>query len=341
MKRLLVSGIGLFFALGCLAQQRPHYTQYMLNNYILNPAISGIENYIDVKISGRDQWVGLDGAPQTAYLTIHGPIGKKDYKTTATSYGMQGLNPRGSAYWESYTASEPHHGVGFTIINDKTGNFNRFSAALSYAYHLGLNATTNLSAGFSAGVTRYGRNGAKTDFGGGNPVDPAQATNEEISRLRPDIAAGLFLYTGDYYIGLSAQQIIPQKLSFADDAVYDQGKLVPHLFATAGYRILVNEDINALPSVMVKYISGTPTTPQFDINLKMQYRDLLWLGGSHRFKDGYAAMVGVNIANTANIGYAYDFTKTELNTVSRGTHEIIIGFLIGNRYGDTCPRNVW
>ena len=70
------------------AQQRPHYTQYILNNYILNPALSGIENYTDLKISGRDQWVGLEGAPRTAYISVHTPIGKKDYKTSATSFNV-------------------------------------------------------------------------------------------------------------------------------------------------------------------------------------------------------------------------------------------------------------
>src|ERR1044071_4167584 len=101
----------LFFVLSSVtlrAQQRPHYTQYILNNYILNPAISGIENYTDLKVSARDQWVGLDGAPRTAYLTIHMPLGKKDYKTSATSFSMPGENPRGNAYWQNYTASEPH-----------------------------------------------------------------------------------------------------------------------------------------------------------------------------------------------------------------------------------------
>ena len=174
------------------AQQRPHYTQYILNNYILNPALSGIENYTDVKISARDQWVGLQGAPRTAYLSVHTPIGKKDFKTSATSYGVPGENPRGSSYWESYTASEPHHGVGLTVVNDVTGNFNRFSADLSYAYHIGLNAGTNLAAGFSGGISRFSRNGAKADFDGtGNPIDPAQGTGTYINRLRPDLAAGL------------------------------------------------------------------------------------------------------------------------------------------------------
>lgn len=342
MKRFLILLFVVMTGQFARAQQRPHYTQYVLNNYILNPALSGIENYTDLKISGRDQWVGLNGAPQTAYLSIHAPLGKKDYKTSATSYQVPGENPRGTSYWQNYTASEPHHGVGLVIVNDKTGNFNRFSAAASYAYHLGLNARTNVAAGFSAGISKFTRNGSKADFTGtGNPVDPAQGAGTYINRVRPDLAAGLWLYTGDYFMGLSVQQIIPQKISFVDDVAYEGGKLQPHFFATAGYRFLINEEINVVPSMLLKYVSGTPTTPQFDLNLKVQYQDLLWLGGSYRLKDGYAAMLGLNVGNTFNVGYAYDFTKTALNTASNGTHELVIGFLIGNRFGDTCPRNVW
>src|SRR5438552_12446970 len=105
MKRNLLIVSSSLMAAVSLAQQRPHYTQYILNNYILNPALSGIENYTDVKLSVRDQWVGLNGAPKTCYFSIHGPIGKKDYKTTATSYNVPGQNPRGKSYWEDYAAS--------------------------------------------------------------------------------------------------------------------------------------------------------------------------------------------------------------------------------------------
>ena len=335
----------LFFALcgmNLFAQQRPQYTQYILNNYILNPALSGIENYTDIKISGRDQWVGLNGAPQTAYLTIQGPLGKKDYRTTATSYEVPGDNPRGRAYWESYTAAEPHHGIGLVIVNDKTGSFNRFSAAATYAYHLGLNATTNLAGGFSAGITRIGIDKSKQDFGGGDPSDPAtgSAISGELFKIRPDIAAGLWLYSRDYFVGFSMQQIVPQKLQFADDAAaVTTGKLVPHSFLTAGYRFLVNDDINAIPSVMIKYIPGSSKSDfQFETNVKFQYLDLLWLGGSYRFQFGYAAMLGLNVSNTFNIGYAYDFTTTPLGTVSHGTHELVIGFTLGNKYSGKCPR---
>jgi len=333
----------LFITAAGFAQQRPHYTQYILNQYIVNPALTGIENYVDLKISTRDQWVGLNGAPKTSYLTVHAPIGKKDYRTNATSYEIPGQNPRGKYYWENYTAAEPHHGIGLAVINDRTGSFNRFSANLSYAYHLGLTPTTNLSAGIYGGITNVSLDKSKQDFSGnGDPYDPATGASMsgELNRIRPDMGVGLWLYSKYYFVGVAAQQVIPQKVVFTDDAAYAAtGRLVPHMFFTAGYRFLIGEDVNAIPSLMVKYINGSSETNfQPEANLKLQYRDLLWVGGSYRYENGYAAMGGLNLKNTVNIGYAYDFTTTALNTVSRGTHEIMLGFLLGNKYSEKCPR---
>jgi type IX secretion system PorP/SprF family membrane protein len=343
MKKLIIIVLINVFAIATLAQQKPHYTQYVLNQYIINPAISGIENYVDVKLSARDQWVGLSGAPKTAYLTVHAPLGKKDYRTSATSYSIPGQNPRGQYYWQNYTAAEPHHGIGLSVINDKTGSFNRFTSTVSYAYHIGLNPTTNLSAGFAAGISKVSIDRTKHDFdGNGDPIDPAtgSAVSGELFKIRPDLSAGLYLYSRDYFIGLAAQQVIPQKLQFADDASFStKGKLIPHIFLNAGYRFLLTDDINAIPSLMVKYINGSSkNNVQPEANLKLQYRDLFWMGGSYRYQDGYAAMIGLNVGNTFNVGYAYDFTTTNLNTVSRGTHELMIGFLLGNKYSEACPR---
>lgn len=340
---LLVTGFCLYHV--GTAQQRSHYTQYILNNYILNPALSGIENYTDIKLSARDQWSGFGGGPRTFYLTMHGPIGKKDYKTSPTSFAVPGDNPRGDAYWETYTASEAHHGVGMSIVNDKTGNFNRFSANLSYAYHLGLNAKTNLSAGFAAGISSIGLNADGKAFFGSVSTDPSIGGNfsKDLRKLKPDLSVGLWLYSADYFIGVSGQQVIPQKLSYADEASFkSKGRLIPHLFLTGGYRFLLNEDINAIPSVMIKYISNAfKNDYQVELNVKFQYRDLLWAGASYRQFDGYAGMIGFNIGNAFNAGYSYDLTTSDLRIYSRGTHELMIGFLIGNKYGDTCPRNVW
>ncbi len=342
MKKLLFIPV-VFVCVQVMGQQRPHYTQYILNNYILNPALSGIENYTDVKISTRDQWVGLNGAPKTTYFSIQAPIGKGDYRTSSTSFEVPGQNPRGKYYWENYTAAEPHHGIGMTIVNDRTGSFNRFTANATYAYHLGLTPTMNLSAGFSAGITNVSIDRTKQDFSGaGDPYDPATGASisGELNRIRPDLGFGLWLYSKSFFIGLAAQQIIPQKLSFSDDATFlNKGRLVPHIFLTGGYRFMAGEDVNIIPSVMMKYVQGSSKNNfQPELNLKVQYRDQLWLGGSYRYQDGYAGMVGFNVSNTFNVGYAYDITTTALNTVSKGTHEFVVGFMFGNKYSEKCPR---
>ena len=321
------------------SQQKPHYTQYILNQYILNPALSGIENYTDVKLSHRHQWAGFDGAPVTTYLTAHTPIGKKDYRTSPTSYKVPGENPRGKSFWEEYSAAEPHHGVGIQVINDRTGPLNQFATYVTYAYHLGLSGKTSVAAGFGAGFVNLALNTSKLDFVH-TTVDPAVYSGNHINQFKPDFIAGLYLYSANYFAGISAQQIIPQKVIFSDNNVQPQnGKLIPHLFVTAGYRLLAGDDFNFIPSVMLKYINPLPA--QFDINAKLQYLDLAWLGLSYRTGEGLAAMLGVNVSNTLNIGYSYDYTTSQLNTISRGTHEILVGFLIGNKYGDWCPKNVW
>ncbi|MEN9599279.1 MAG: hypothetical protein RL596_1598 [Bacteroidota bacterium] len=322
------------------AQQRPYYTQYIMNNYIINPAVAGIENYWDVKASHRMQWVGLQDAPVTTYLTIHGPLKKSAYEnSTATSFKARGENPRGQAYWRDYQAADPHQGVGFTILNDKTGPLNRFAAYGTYAYHIGLSPTTNLSAGISVGITNMSLDANKLNFGT-TTVDPAVASSGTLNKLKPDVSAGLWLYGKDYFIGLSAQQIVPQNISFSDNTVsLTKGKLIPHLFLSAGYRLSISDDVSFLPSALIRYISPLPIG--FDVNAKFQYQDLVWLGASYRYQDGFAAMLGLNLSNTINIGYSYDIQTSRLNTVSKGTHEILIGFLLGNKYGDWCPRNMW
>jgi type IX secretion system PorP/SprF family membrane protein len=338
MRQLICLAMIVLMCVSVSAQQKPHYTQYILNQYIINPALTGIENYTDIKVSHRHQWAGINGAPVTTYLTAHTSLGKKDYRTTATSFEVPGENPRGQRYWEDYTAAEPHHGIGLQIINDKTGPLGQFSAYATYAYHIGLSPRTSLAAGFGAGFSRVSLQTDKLQFA--VPVDPAVYSSGTINQFKPDFTAGLYLYSADYFVGVSAQQIIPQKIDFVDNTVKEKGgRLVPHVFATTGYRFLLDEDFNVIPSVMVKYISPMPL--QVDVNAKLQYRDFLWLGASYRVKYGFAGMVGMNISNTVQVGYSYDYSTTALNNYSHGTHEFLIGFTIGNKYDDGCPRNVW
>ncbi|MFN5421880.1 MAG: type IX secretion system membrane protein PorP/SprF [bacterium] len=335
--------ISIFCFCGALiqarAQQRPHYTQYIMNNYIINPAISGIENYVDVKLSARNQWVGIEGAPKTFYGTVHGAIGKKGYKASATSFEMKGQNPRGREYWSNYKAAEPHHGVGLTVVNYQTGYINRLTSYATYAYHIGLSSQTSLAAGFGAGFSSINVNRTRITLA--TEFDPAIGTaTSQLTQLKPELNAGLWLYSSSFFAGISAQQIIPVRLQFVESDSY-RSNLLPHLFATAGYRFPVGQDISLLPSFMMRYIVSTPLAA--DLNLKAQYRDLMWTGVNFRNADGFAAMVGINVAQTFNISYSYDFNRGKylLSTMNRGTHEIVLGFTLGNSYGDLCPRNIW
>ena len=71
----------LLAAAPALAQQQAQYSQYMNNNYLLNPGATGVEDYIDVKFSYRTQWTGLEGAPKTYYASINSSLGK--WRTTS------------------------------------------------------------------------------------------------------------------------------------------------------------------------------------------------------------------------------------------------------------------
>lgn len=336
---LIMMLVGCAKGMHVLAQQKPHYTQYILNQYIVNPALTGIENYIDIKASHRHQWVGVQDHPVTTYLSIHGPIGKKDFSTSPTSFSVPGENPRGKNYWEEYTAPQPHHGVGVQIINDVTGPLSNLSAYATYAYHIGIAPRTTLSAGFAAGINRISIDGSKLDYGD-VIVDPAVYSAGILNKTRLDMGIGLYLYSADYFIGLSAQQVVPQKIDFSNGYIAPkEGKAVPHIFGTAGYRFLIGEDFNFIPSIMVKYVQPLPT--QVEFNFKLQYLDKAWVGASYRHNDGVAGMLGLNVSNTLNVGYSYDYTSSRLNNFSKGTHEFVVGFIIGNKYPDGCPRNVW
>ena len=323
------------------SQQLPHYTQYVLNPFIINPAVAGIENYTDVKFSHRHQWVGIDGAPVTTYFTIHAPLHKSPYdRETATGFHSSNENPRGSAYWEEYEKADPHAGIGFTMLNDRTGPLNRFAAYGTYSYHLGIGPRTSLAAGISAGIKNTSLKAGDLKFA--DPGDLAVAGKGFIDKLKPEMNLGLWLYSSSYFVGLSAQNIIGSELNFSKAVANDsiqRGKLVPHVFLTAGNKYYFTDDVTFLPSVLFKYIANTPFS--FDVNAKVQFRDIIWVGLSYRNQDSWATTVGVNISNAVNIGYSYDITTSKLNTVSKGSHEIVIGFLLNNSFGDWCPRNIF
>ena len=319
------------------AQQKPQYTQYVFNNLLLNPAVSGIENYTDVKAGYRSQWTGLQGAPVTSYLTITAPIGDKFLQGDATASPSEGgENPSSRLFTQNYKAAEPHHGIGFMIVSDVAGPITTTNIDATYAYHLGLTESLNLALGVQAGVSHTSLNISEITLE--NPFDPAIA-NANNSAWKPDVGAGIWLYGPTYYFGASAQQILPQNLYFSTNNTYTQNQTVPQYFITSGVKLFLSDDLTLLPSFLIKVINPTPLT--FDVNTKLSFKDKFWLGVSYRRDDSVGLLAGLNISSFINIGYSYDITTSALNTVSNGTHEIVISLLLNNRYKETCPQHTF
>jgi len=336
MKKPVLFAIFIFVYSFTRAQQLPQYTQYVLNNFLLNPAVSGIENYTDVKAGYRSQWTGLSGAPTTSYLTVNAPLGSSFTQGDAAGFGAGGgENPYSRLYTQNYMASEPHHGIGFMIVADQAGPISQTNIDATYAYHLGITAKLNVAVGVMAGVDRISLNTSNLTFPE-TQLDPA-ISNGNNSQWKPDLGVGIWAYSSNYYIGASVQQLLKEPLYFNTGNSYTQSTTVPHFFFTAGYKIFLTDEITLMPSVMVKVINPVPVS--YDVNTKLAFGDRLWVGASYRHNDSFSAMAGVNISSIINVGYSYDITTSNLRTVSNGTHEIVLGLLLNNRYKVTCPQH--
>ncbi|MFB9106682.1 type IX secretion system membrane protein PorP/SprF, partial [Algibacter miyuki] len=57
------------------AQQDSQYTQYMYNTVTVNPAYAGTRGSLSMTGLYRNQWVGLEGAPETLNFSLNSPIG--------------------------------------------------------------------------------------------------------------------------------------------------------------------------------------------------------------------------------------------------------------------------
>ena len=341
MKRLSILSLLLCLYLNAFSQQLPHFSQYMLNGFLVNPALAGSENYGDVKTGYRNQWAGIEGAPESYYLTVHMPIGKMNLNTTATSVPYRGRT--GSrVLLQNYTKKEtvqpqPHHGAGFTVTTDKAGALKRTDVGLTYAYHLPLTKELKMSAGLSGGMSVY-----KVDEQGLQLTDPNDPTfiGGNYNRVKPNITAGVLLYTKQFFIGTSSTQLLQDELStrFNDEDNHLASSRAHH-YLMGGYKVVVTPKLSVLPSVMVKYASPAPTS--VDVNLKLLYYDKVWLGGSYRQNSTPVILGGVNLSNLLQVGYAYDVPAQGMDKIGGGAHEVVLGILVNNRGRNFSPSDFW
>ena len=332
MKRVLAIALVVIAAVGqTLAQQKPQHTQYVLNNYLTNPAVGGIESYADLRSSFRSQWVGIEGAPQTFYTTLHAPLGKQ----SSGSPKARKPNTYGFSKRSSYKKTMPHHGVGAVIQVDKAGLLKASTLNGSYSYHLPLSNYFTLSSGISAGLTQYSVNTVEANPN--DPNDPYLTTTAQLNSTKLDLGLGMWLYTPDFYIGISGAQLVKSGSDIQGDD--PNLSLQPHFYTTAGLRFQPSEDLALVPSVMVK--ATTTSAPAIDVNLRALYNQQVWGGVSYRHTDAWAAMAGVNLNYLLDLSYAYEMATSNLKQATVGTHEVVLGIKLNNRRKVICPQFMW
>ena len=272
------------------AQQLPHYTQYMFNEFVINPAVAGVDNFYQIRTNHRFQWIGLTDPPLTNSIAFYGPH-----------------------------ATHPM-GYGGYIYNDVTGPTSRTGITGSYAYNIALTGDMRLSMGISMSMMQYRIDGTQL-----NPKDVSDPVllNVVSTSYMPDAGLGVLLYAEEFYVGLSLAQLLNNKIEIFENK-NGLNRLKTHFNLTGGYRYALNAELVLEPSIMIK---GTaPKEFGFDLTAKAEWRNMVWGAVSYRFHEAVSILIGYSYDETLFFGYAYDIGISSIRKYNTGTHEIMIGY---------------
>jgi type IX secretion system PorP/SprF family membrane protein len=269
-------------------QQDPHYTQYMYNQNILNPAYAGSRGDLSIGLLGRTQWVGIDGAPDTQTLNIHSAIGSRV-------------------------------GLGISAIHDQIGPAEESNLSLDFSYTIPVSESGNLAFGVKGSYNNL-QIVKLSPLTSGDPI----FSNTDVNEWYPNVGAGAYFYTDKFYAGLSVPNILENySYTIANNEVQDVSDEM-HFFGTLGYVFDLSDNLKFKPSAMVKMVTGSPVS--IDLNGSLFINELFEVGLSWREGDSIDALIGVQASPSIRVGYAYDYTLTHLGDFNSGSHEIMLLF---------------
>ncbi len=280
------------------AQRDLHFSQYLFQGILINPAYAGNKNQVENTLSYRNQWVGLQGAPKYAAYTINAPI------------------IHGSG------------GVGAQVTNQQFGSLkeNALIGCFSYRLHVGKGT---LAAGIETGIRQY--QFTTEDLLIHDANDPVAANGK--TSFVPDLGLGVYYQTAKYHIGLSAKKLLGK--AYQDSPVFLQNQdRYYSLFAGRKSKIGYNDYLFATSFVNYSYnvpflVEGT---------LVYQSHRGFWGGAGCRSSQEISCLVGLNLKQLLtnfnediSFGYAYDYSFSKLQTTNAGSHELMLIYRIGKR----------
>ena len=291
MRQLLFAGLLIWILPGIFAQQKAVTSQYILNQYSVNPAFAGSTDDIPVAIGYRQNWAGMDDAPSFQYLSGHMEIANK-------------------------------MGAGLKMFNMSEGLISRTGLELTYAYHITLNESgQKLAFGLSGLVSQYrmDRESINMEF-----AEPGLDGIENA--IVPDATFGTYYYSDNYYIGFVANQLFQTKIKYIknSEAPSQQAR---YYSLYGGYRHDISPELSIEPSAMLYLVEAT-TQLQAEVGLLTKYKDMVWTGLSYRSQSNIIFLLGVEYESLV-IAYSFDMTFAAVREASYGSHEIMLMYRIG------------
>ncbi|EHQ40911.1 PorP/SprF family type IX secretion system membrane protein [Myroides odoratus] len=294
-RTVFLLSLGLVGITQTYAQQDPQYTQYMYNHSNINPAYAGSREGLQIFGLYRTQWVGLEGAPKTATLSVNTPLGDS------------GL------------------GLGVNFVNDHLGVMDDNTLSVDLSYAIDLNHQYKLAFGLKGSANLLDVNYSKLHIY--NPTDPV-AEDDIKNEFSPNIGAGLFLYSDKAYVGLSAPHLLTR--SRYDDNEVRTLRQKMHMYLTGGYVFDLNPNLKFKPAAMVKMEQGSPL--QMDVSANFMFLDKFTLGAAYRWDAAVSGLVGFQVSENIFVGYSYDAETSKLARYNSGSHEIFMRFSLFNSY---------
>lgn len=286
--KALIKKIGILylFIMSCslFSQQIPHYTQYLYNMQIINPAYVGVRSDLSLSALSRQQWSGVIGAPTTRTFSVNG----------RAKLGL---------------------GLGATFINDKIGLSEINNINVDGSYTIITSENSRLSFGLKLGSTFFTNNLA-------NGITPDNDVYASNSGNFYNVGFGVFFYSDVFFVGVSVPYLLesPQFFIQPDNREIKIAENQDY-FLSAGYLLELNEDLYFKPSTMIRYTSDLPVS--VDINANFMYRELIEAGISYRYNNSISALFAIILNKKVRIGYSYDYMTNNI-IGNLNTHEFIL-----------------
>jgi type IX secretion system PorP/SprF family membrane protein len=314
------------------AQQFPVYSQYMMNGFLLNPAVAGHEGYTAINITGREQWLGIKDAPSTYALSVQTRLLKNSFISRSASIKRR----------RRVMSRSGRVGMGLYVFSDRNGAFNRTGVQYTYSYHLSLRRSL-LSFGASLTGYQFRIDDEKIRL----YTEDQFYYNMDKSAMIPDANFGVYYSDRNLYAGFSALQLFENTFKLTDKGGADF-KMIRHYFAMAGYRFMFSETVYIEPSFLLK--TTERFVSQLDFNAKLYIKEDYWAGLSYRTGGNYSLseeslrgggssiiIMGGARFDKFYFGYAFDYNLSAVSSYSIGSHELMLGV----RFGDSARRYRW